>query len=168
MSLDQWQIPRTPGSSVCPDLTLASVKFSTPGACCCCPQVWSKSFSLSNYNPLHLLSLWFAVFCKASEAPLAIITRRARPKQTSGAIVSLMNSHRNFAVYSPFYQSWNPLDSCLPSLYSSPTLYLYCTPLMHLSSCKHCIFSLWIALFFASYLWAGSRDVPCSNGCNGS
>ena len=35
------------------------------------------------------------VFCYASEAPLAIIARRARPKQTSGAVVPSMNFLNN-------------------------------------------------------------------------
>ena len=78
------------------DLTPATTKSLQPGACRCCLHVWSKSFSLSNYPSLHLFSHWSMVFCKAFEAPLAIIARRARPRQTSGVVMSSMNSLNKF------------------------------------------------------------------------
>ena len=102
-----------------PDLTPTTAKSSEPGACRCRPKIWSRSFSLSNYPSLHLSSHWFAVFCTTSEAPLANIARRARSKQTSGAVVSSMNSLNEFALCSLSYYCWNlPSDSCLPSLYN--------------------------------------------------
>ena len=80
------------------DLTPATAKSSGPGACRYGPQVWSRSFFLSNYPSLHLSSHWSVVFCKASEALITIISQRARPKQTSGAVVSSMNSLNEFSL----------------------------------------------------------------------
>ena len=81
-------------SQFAPDFTPAIAKSSEPRACHCHLQVWSRSFSISNYPLLHLSSHWSAVFCKASEAPLAIIAQRARPKHTSGAAMSSMKSFK--------------------------------------------------------------------------